>query len=219
MLPDFLSSQRVQRLLTALYIAAVAAYGTVVVYLRGPRFRDFDWHREIGRWFLTGQDLYSNPVSYPYMPTGAMYFSLLALVDRSTGMALRYTAAVICLWLTCVLFHRMIEGQFQELAHANPLLSVITIVLAGQFILYDLDDGGPHTILLGMLVGAVYAVWKGREKLGAIWFGLAIALKVIPGLCLPFFMWKRQWRLALYTAVSTVCWIILPVVWMGPASW
>ena len=219
MLPDFLSSQRVQRLLTALYIAAVAAYGTVVVYLRGPRFRDFDWHREIGRWFLTGQDLYSNPVSYPYMPTGAMYFSLLALVDRSTGMAIRYTAAVICLWLTCVLFHRMIEGQFQELAHANPLLSVITIVLAGQFILYDLDDGGPHTILLGMLVGAVYAVWKGRENLGAIWFGLAIALKVTPGLFLPFFMWKRQWRLALYTAVSTVCWIILPIVWMGPASW
>ena len=224
MLPDFLFRQRFQRLLMAVCIVAVTAYGIVLVYLRTPRFRDFDVHREIGRWFLTGQNLYTGrisniAVSYPYMPTGAMYFSLLALVDRNVGLAMRYTTAIICLWLTCVLFHRMIKDRFKELAQANLILSVIAIASAGQFILYDLDDGGPHTILMGMLVGAVYAVWKGREKLGAIWFGLAIALKVTPGLFLPFFMWKRQWRLALYTAVATACWIILPIVWMGPASW
>jgi alpha-1,2-mannosyltransferase len=219
MLPDFLHRQRFQRLLTALCILAAISYGIVLVYLRAPHFRDFDLHREIGRWFLTGQNLYGCGVCYPYMPTAAMYFSLLALVDRSIGLALRYTAAIICLWLTCVLFHRMIRDRFKELAQVNLILSVITVALAGQFVLYDLDDGGPHTILMGILVGAVYAVWKGREKFGAIWFGLAIALKVTPGLFLLFFLWKRQWRLALYTAVAAACWIILPMVWMGPASW
>ena len=219
MLPDFLYRQRFQRLLTAVCIVAVTSYGIVLVYLRAHRVRDFDIHREIGSWFLSGQNLYSSAVSYPYMPTGAMYFSLLALVDRSVGLALRYMTAIICLWLTCVLFHRMIRDRFKELAQANLILSVIAITLAGQFILYDFDDGGPHTILMGMLVGAVYAVWKGREKFGALWFGLAIALKVTPGLFLAFFIWKRQWRLAAYTAVATACWIILPIVWMGPASW
>lgn len=219
MLPDFLYRQRFQRLLTAVCIVAVTFYGIVLVYLRAHRVRDFDIHREIGSWFLSGQNLYSSAVSYPYMPTGAMYFSLLALVDRSVGLALRYMTAIICLWLTCVLFHRMIRDRFKELAQANLILSVIAITLAGQFILYDFDDGGPHTILMGMLVGAVYAVWKGREKFGALWFGLAIALKVTPGLFLAFFIWKRQWRLAAYTAVATACWIILPIVWMGPASW
>lgn len=219
MLPDFLYRQRFQRLLIALYIMAVTSYGIVLVFLRKPTFRDFDIHRQIGSWFLTGQSLYSNPVTYPYMPTAAMYFSLLALVDRRVALALRYTTAIICLWLTFCLLHRMMRVQFKELAHANLVLSLITILLAGQFILYDFDDGGPHTILLGMLVGAVYAVWTGREKLGAIWFGLAVALKVTPGLFLPFFLWKRQWRLALYTAVATLCWIILPIVWMGSSSW
>ena len=219
MLPDFLLRQRFQRLLMAACIVAVTVNGIAVVYLRAPRFRDFDLHRTIGQWFLAGQGLYGCGVCYPYMPTAAMYFSLLALVDRSIGLALRYTAAIICLWLTCMLFHWMIRDRFKELAQANIILSLITVVLAGQFILYDLDDGGPHTILMGILVGAVYAVWKGREKLGALWFGLAIALKVTPGLFLPFFMWKRQWRLAFYTAVATACWMILPMVWMGPASW
>jgi alpha-1,2-mannosyltransferase len=219
MLPDFLYRQKCQRLLTALCIMAVTSYGIILLYLRKPVLRDFDLHRDIGRWFLTGQNLYTNPFTYPYMPTGAMYFSLLAMVDRTVGLALRYMTAIICLWLTCVLFHRMIRDRFKELYQANLILSVFAIVLAGQFILYDLDDGGPQTILMGILVGAIYAVWKGREKFGAIGFGLAIALKVTPGLFLPFFMWKRQWRLALYTAVATACWIVLPIVWMGPASW
>jgi hypothetical protein len=204
--------------LTTICIAAATGYGIVLVFLRS-RVRDFDIHREIGQWFLTGKNLYDSVVSYPYMPIGAMYFSLLALVDQKTGLALRYTTAILCLWLTCVLLHRMTTAKFGELVQTNLTLSVVTIILAGQFILYDLDDGGPHTILMGMLVGAIYAAWTGREKLAAIWFGLAIALKVTPGLFLPFFIWKRQWRLTLYTVVATVCWIMLPMVWMGPTNW
>ncbi|MDH4098161.1 MAG: DUF2029 domain-containing protein [Nitrospira sp.] len=219
MLPTFLSHPAWQRLLTALCISAGTGYGIVLVFLRKPRFRDFDIHREIGQWFLAGQNLYDSPVSYPYMPTGAMYFSMLALVDQKTGLALRYITAVGCLWLTCVLLHRMLRDRFEETPHTNLTFSVIAIILAGQFILYDFDDGGPHTILLGMIIGAVYAVWRGREKLGAIWLGLAIALKVTPGLFLLFFLWKRQWRMAFYTTVATMCWIVLPIVWMGSTSW
>lgn len=219
MLPAFLYRRKFQHGLMALCLLAIAVKGIVLIYGRAPRFRDFDLHRTIGQWFLDGQNLYGCGVCYPYMPTAAMYFSLLSLVDRSIGLALRYTVAIICLWLTCVLVHRMLRDRFKELAQANLVLSVIAVVLAGQFILYDLDDGGPHTILMGILVGAVYAVWKGREKLGAMWFGLAIALKVTPGLFLPFFLWKRQWRLALYTTIATACWIVLPMIWMGPASW
>ena len=219
MLPNFLSSPLCQRLLTALSISAAVGYGFVLVFLRKPRFRDFDIHREIGQWFLSGQNLYDSAVSYPYMPTGAMYFSILALVDPKTGLALRYATAIACLWMTCVLLHRMIENRFGEKTQTNLTLGVIAVLLAGQFILYDLDDGGPHSILLGLLIGGVYAVWVGREKLGAAWFGLAIALKVTPGLLLPFFLWKRQWNLACYTAIATMCWIVLPIVWMGPTSW
>jgi hypothetical protein len=219
MVPAFLSHPLFQRLLTIICVAAATGYGVMLVFLRKPRFRDFDIHREIGQWFLSGQNLYDRAVSYPYMPTAAMYFSVLALVDQKTGLALRYTTAVACLWLTCVLLHRMARARFGELPLTNLTLSVVVIVLAGQFILYDLDDGGPHTILLGILVGAVYLAWTGREKLAALWFGLAIALKVTPALLLPFFLWKRQWRLALATAVATTCWIMLPIVWMGPANW
>src|SRR5215217_843984 len=215
----YLSHPKLQRILTVICILAVVVHGVILVYLRPPHDRDFDLHRLMGTWFLTDQNLYSGGICYPYMPVAAMYFSLLALTSRAIGFAFRYMTAIGCLLLTCALFHRMIKAQFQDVAHSNLLLGVITVALAGQFLLYDLDDGGPHTILLGLMMGGVYAVWTGGEKLGAVIIGLAIALKVTPVLFLPFFLWKRQWKLALYTTVAAICWILLPIVWMGPSSW
>lgn len=219
MLSPYLSHPTCRRVLAILCSLAVITHGMIVVFLRAPHHRDFDLHRLMGSWFLNDQNLYGCGVCYPYMPTAAMYFSLLALVSRSVGFALRYAVAIGCLWLTCWLVHRMVNARFPELARANLFLSIMTVVLAGQFILYDLDDGGPHAILMGMMVGGLYAVWTGREKLGALWLGLAIALKVTPGLLLPFFLWKRQWRLARYTTVAALGWILLPMLWMGPTSW
>jgi hypothetical protein len=91
--------------------------------------------------------------------------------------------------------------------------------LALQFILNDLDDGGPHLILLGILVWAIYEIWTGRELLGALLLGLGITLKITPALFVPFFLWKRQWRVASYTVLATVLWTVLPAVHMGPTSW
>lgn len=76
-----------------------------------------------------------------------------------------------------------------------------------------------HLILLGILIAGIYSIWQGREKLGAMWFGLVIALKVTPALFLLFFLWKRRWRLAGYTAMATICWILLPALYMGPSWW
>jgi hypothetical protein len=190
-----------------------------MAYLLPSPYRDFDVHREVGRRFLAGEYLYAGGLCHPYMPIAALYFAPLALLDRGLSLALRYTTAVACLCLTLFLLYRMVRDWSEVTPPEGLWISGITLLLAFQFILQDLDDGGPHLILLAILTAGVYAVWQGREKLGAMWFGLAIALKVAPALFLPFFLWKRQWRLAGYTAVASVCWIILPMIWMGPESW
>jgi hypothetical protein len=197
----------------------VAAYGYVITFLRVFRFRDFDVHREVGRRFLTGEYLYANGLCHPYMPIAALYFAPLALFDRGIGFALRYITAVACLCLTLFLLYRMVREWSEVTPPVGLWISGITLLLALQFILQDLDDGGPHLILLAILTAGVYSVWQGHEKWGAMWFSLAIALKVSPALFLPFFVWKRQWRLAGYTAIASICWIMLPMIWMGPESW
>jgi alpha-1,2-mannosyltransferase len=219
MLTSLQSRPWVQRSLLVVCFIAVTAHGYVTTYLREIRLRDFDVHREVGRRFLTGEYLYANGLCHPYMPIAALYFAPLALFDRGIGLALRYITAVACLCLTLFLLYRMVREWSEVTPPEGLWISGITLLLALQFILQDLDDGGPHLILLAILTAGVYAVWQGCEKWGAMWFSLAIALKVSPGLFLPFFVWKRQWRLAGYTAVASICWIILPMIWMGPESW
>ena len=219
MLTSVLSRPWVQRSLLIACFVAVAAHGYAITYLREFHYRDFDVHREVGRRFLAGEYLYTYGFCHPYMPSAALFFAPLALFDRGIGLALRYTTAVACLCLTLFLLYRIVRAWSEVTPPEGFWISAVTLLLAFQFILQDLDDGGPHLILLAILTAGVYSVWQGHEKLGALWFGLATALKVAPALFLPFFLWKRQWRLVGYTTIASACWIILPMIWMGPESW
>lgn len=208
-----------ERLFIAACVVAVAVQWVVITQRRAKAGGDFDISREFGRRFLAREYLYRGGLHYPYMPSAAMQFAPLALVNPSLGIVLRYGVAVGGLWLTFRLLWIMV-GSRGGVAVSNRFpIGAITLVLASHYIIRDLDDGGPHLILLAFLVGGMYAVWKGRPAQGAIWFGLATGLKAPAGLMLPLFLWKRQWRLAAFTAAAMVFWIVLPMVWMGPASW
>jgi len=191
----------------------------VIAHRRATHLGDFDVSREFGRRFLAHEDLYSGGLHYPYMPTAAMYFSPLALIDPTVGLALRYGAALGCLWLTLRLLHTMVRQRSVAVAAHELTIGALSVLLASHYIIRDLDDGGPHLILLAMLVGGIYSAWKGREYRAAAWFGLAAALKAPAALFVPFFLWKGRWRLAIGTAFAAACWMALPAVWMGPSSW
>ena len=219
MLASFRSRPLAQQVVIILGFIAGIIHVCVIAVLRVPYFRDFDVHREVGRRFLAGEYLYTDGLCYPYMPSAALYFAPLALLDRGAGIALRYTVAVLCLYLTLFLLYRMVRDRSKVTPTQGFWIGAATVLLISQFMVQDLDDGGPHLILLAILTSGIYAVWQGREKLGAMGFGLAIALKVSPALFLPFFLWKRQWRLAGFAALAASFWILLPMVWMGPGSW
>ena len=200
-------------------LTAAAIHGWIIAFYRSFHMRDFDVHREVGRRFLSGEYLYGGGLCYPYMPAAAMYFSPLALIDRNTGLALRYAVAVICLCVVLALLFRMARPQFNGLETGNLTVSVLTVLLAFQFVLQDLDDGGPHLILLLMLTAGMYAAWRERDVAAGLWFGLTIALKITPALFVLFFLWKRRWRLAACTVLAACVWITLPAAWMGPSNW
>jgi hypothetical protein len=215
----FVTSALCARLIKVGLVIAALVHGYIISFGRSFHFRDIDIHREIGRRFLTGEYLYANDYCYMYLPTTGIYFAPLLIVERNASLALRYAVAIGCLVLTTILFHRMLCGASDSRPWNRLLVGVGAGALTLQFILNDLDDGGPHLILLGILTGGIYAIWAGRERVGAALIGLGIVLKITPGLFILLFLWKRQWRLASYTVLATLLWIILPILYMGPTSW
>ena len=206
-------------LLTVGLVLAAAVHAYLVAFHRSFFFRDIDIHREIGRRFLSGEYLYANDYCYAYLPTAGLYFAPLTLLGRNESLVLRYIVAVGCLAVTAFLFHRMMYGTDESKGKSHPLARVGAVVLTLQFIIADLDDGGPHLILLAILTCGIYAIWVGREWVGAVLFGLGIALKITPALFVLLFLWKRQWRVAFYTVLAAIFWIVLPAVHMGPTNW
>lgn len=179
---------------------------------------DFDISRELGRRFLAGEHLYAGGLHYPYMPAAAMVFAPLALLPPWLGFALRYAAALGGLWLTLRWLARMIRPHAD--AHADDARVMgLTLLLASHYILRDLDDAGPHLLLLAAVVGGLWGIGRDRLGLGAAALGFAIAVKGPHGLLLLFFAWQRRWRLTFLIAAATTAWIVLPSAWMGPSSW
>ena len=208
-----------KRLFIAACVVTVAIQWIVISQRRAKGAGDFDVLREFGRRFLARENLYGSGLAYNYLPTAAMYFAPFALMSPGLGIALRYAVAVSGLCLTIRWLRIMVGRHGHQDSEKMFSIAAITLVLASHYVIRDLDDGGLHLILLTVLVGAIFCVWRGRIALGAVWFGLATTLKAPAGLFLPFFLWKRQWRLASLTAAATVFWIIIPSVWMGHTSW
>jgi alpha-1,2-mannosyltransferase len=210
---------RTQRLLIALVALVVALDLGKVVHRRMHFGGDFDISREFGRRFLTGEYLYKNGLHFVYLPSAAMYFSPLAMLPTPIAFLAWFTIAILCAWLTLRMWQRMVSQQDPVVARRGFLIGFCAVFLASHFLIRDLDDGGPHVILLAILSAGIYSTFNRRTGLGATWLGLAIAIKVTPGLFIPFFLWKREWRLAFYTAFASACWIALPILRMGPVTW
>ncbi len=216
---EFIRSDLFARVVKLSLVVAAVVHGYIISFGRSFHFRDIDIHREIGRRFLSGEYLYANDYCYMYLPTTGIYFAPLLIFDRNPSLALRYAVAIGCLVLTIILFHRMVCSPANLKGWDGLLLGVGAGSLTLQFILNDLDDGGPHLMLLGILAGGIYSIWVGRERLGGALVGLGIVLKITPVLFVLLFLWKRQWRVAAYTILATILWILVPVLYMGPTSW
>ena len=75
-----------------------------------------------------------------------------------------------------------------------------------------------ETLLVALLVAAACDLADGRQSRAGVWIGLATALKIFPGLLLPYLALRRQWR-ALGTAVGTAAAVsALPLLRYGVAG-
>jgi hypothetical protein len=206
-------------LLIAACLVVVAVHGLVVAQRRTQHPGDFDISREFGRRFLADEPLYAGGLHYPYMPSAAMAFAPLALVDARVAFVARYGVALACLWLSLRLLECLLVPRRPRVGTQRMSIAALTLLLGAHYIIRDLDDAGPHLILLGILVTGIYSAAQHRTTLAGLCFGLAAAIKAPAMLFLPFLLWKRRWPLLLASILATAAWVALPALWMGAGNW
>src|SRR5712692_8044898 len=178
---------------------------------------DFPVYYAAGRSLISGRtDLYSpdfalgRVMDYRYPP-----FFLVALFPL---WLLPYPVAAYVWYLVSVL---EIGGCFGIIVRAFPALRekktlLILVGLAvGQYFVMVLHYGNAHLLVVFLLFAAFYFVRQNKNIPAAILISLAITIKLIPALLLPYFALRKRWSLIAVVFIFLIAVNIAPSAYFG----
>ncbi len=153
------------------------------------------------------------PAGYPYPPPAVAIHAASAIfpftVSAAIWLALTGLAAV---------------ASYVALArttglHRQPgLLLVLPVshVVVAYYFQWDMRSINCNLIVLAAVLLGCGALAKGAEKRAGFWFALAVALKVLPVLLVPYLAWTRRWRaFASALVCSAILWVGVPLAAFG----
>ena len=217
--------------------ALVAAAGVILTrdfgsdaHNRKKHLFDFEVYYTAGQSLLYGQnsdggqgrtDLYSEDfasgrvMDYRYPP-----FFLIALIPlwalpaKPAAFvwlllsALSITACVMILDRATTAFP--LEGKKYKAA-----AWVITALIVAQYFVMVVHYGNAHLIAISLLFGALYSFLRKRLPLAGLLMALAITIKLTPLILLPYFAFKKQWRLLALIGLFLAAINLLPSFYFG----
>jgi hypothetical protein len=150
---------------------------------------------------------------YPYPPP--------SVAVQAAGTALPYSiAAAVWLGLTGLAaaagYYAL--ARVLGLHHRPGRLAVLPLahVVVAYYFQWDMRSANSNLLVFAAVMFGCAALAAGRDAAGGFWFALAVALKVMPVLILPYLAWTRRWRaLAWACGFSLVFWVGVPLVAFG----
>ncbi len=180
---------------------------------------DFKLHWEFGRRFLRGEFLYTGGHDLPYPPFWAMAHAPAALLPMPMAKALLFPIGVAALYGLLWILRRLTSRVFALDGMHSFWVATLALLLVSRFVLRDMAELGVNTALVALSWLGIYFWTRGRDFLGGMSLGLAIALKCTPAIFAAYFLWKRQWRMFAATCVAALLFTLAPILWQGPTSY
>ncbi len=151
---------------------------------------------------------------FPNPPILPLTLYPLFLLPTMLGAMLWYGLKVGMATGSFQALHTMARGQGKSLPSWGIAL---VLILSLRPILSDLQHGNVNLLILSLIVGALMAWRSGRDGLAGLLLALSIAYKVTPALFLPYFVYKRNWRLVGASLVGLVLFLfVIPGAVLGP---
>lgn len=205
------------------WVVLVLVIGGSISWIRRPG--DFAGYVLVGDLVLTGHDIYRD--SPPGLNTWPPFFSLfcvpLALLARPTpylarGVWLALNFAL--LWAALRSLARLVYHTELSLRPATGLSLaspevLIPIVLCYRFILGNFDHLQVNIVIFACAIGGLLWHVRGHDFAGGALLGLAAALKVMPVVFVPYFLYRGRFRVAAATAAAATIFSLSPILVYG----
>ena len=176
-------------------------------------YKDFSYDYISARAVLAGDDPYADaqtltrrhlaesPVDIPDHPSSHTPLSIVLVAPLAATLAYPEAAVVWCLLeAALILASALLVGRFHLARRGGALwlgaLATTLLFFAWGPVKDELGNGQWTMLLLLLLLGAWLALRAGREGLGGLALGLALAVKLSGGPILLFLLLQRRWRAA-----------------------
>ena len=208
---EILGFARIKQLGCIIVIAAIIAF---FLY---RELIDFPVYYYAGRSMLNGRtDLYSPNfamgvlMDYRYPPLFLLLFFPFSLFEYHLSAYLwSFLSAFLvagCFWLTSFKdYQNDITKRWQ--LYALPALA--------PYYILNLHNGNAHLLVILLMYGSLILYLKEKMGLSALLMALAITIKVVPIILLPYFAVKKQWKFLLQAAIFLIVLNLAPGFYFG----
>jgi hypothetical protein len=176
------------------------------------------WRSAFLRWrpqileLLAGEDVYLKH-NYPNAPIMPLILAPLALLPEVVGSLCWYFLKAGMALLSIYWAFRLIETPERPF----PVWAKTLAILLGlRPFMGDLSHGNVNLFILFLVMAALYAFRNRFDLTAGLLLALSIACKVTPALFVPYFLWKRAWKVLAGCALGLVLFFgIVPGSFLG----
>jgi hypothetical protein len=207
-----------RKLFIAAAIALVAALG--VVFVRN--LTDFSVYYAAGRSLLNGRtDLYAPDfargvvMDYRYLPFFIFAFAPLSSAPYPVAAWIWHllNTAAIALAVTSI------ASMFStRLSYNRTKVWTVAFLVVVPYFAMALDYGNVQLIVTALMFAGLSLALKGRDLPAAALLAVAITVKIVPALTLPYFAVTRRFTLLGLVLIMTAALNLLPSIYFGVAG-
>jgi alpha-1,2-mannosyltransferase len=162
---------------------------------------------------LPESDIYER-FTYPNPPIMALMLEPFVHLPPLLGSLCWFYLKVAMTLVALYWVFRLVESPDRPFP---PWAKALTILLSLRPVMGDLAHGNVNLFILFLVAGALYAYHRQRDWTAGVVLALAIACKVTPALFVPYFLWKRSWKVLGGCALGLVLFFfVVPGLFLGP---
>lgn len=213
-----------RRLLIASALILVALAGFIFI----RNLIDFPVYYAAGQSLLAGRsDLYAGDfargrvMDYRYPPFFLLSLAPLWTLSYKLAAYVWYILGILQIAVCVFAVEKAsLPGQPPQVRSASVLTEhwrvwLLVFLCVAQYFVMVLHYGNAHLLAVTLMIAAFYLAMRGKDLMPALLIAVAITIKVIPVLLLPYFALRRRWRFLVLTATFTVGLNLLPAAYFG----
>jgi len=185
------------------------------------QYADFHINYYTGQRLLNGQSIYDvqayrkdKIANFKYPPICSLIFTALAFTSERIAATSWFTFNYILLILFMYYAGRLIFENGLSDKQKNWVY-FWSLFLTSRFYMQNFDEGQVNFLMMTTLLLGIYAAHKNRGFLGGLLIGLSILVKYMSAIFIPYFLFKRRFKLSLFILLSMVLFTFFPAIFLG----